>query len=160
MIGRRGHDLEIDQHGQTRRGIRAIAAAEAKHQAGAPDAAATLLAMTETGPQDEPTRARLSLLRGRMAFRAGMSGESLELLLDAADRYERLDARLARETYLEALSAALLGHRHRVGTRRRGPVPRTAERGRHRRAAVPGGDRPPELGPGRRRTCPRAPALR
>ena len=33
------------------------------------------------------------------------------LLLDAADRYERLDARLARETYLEALSAALLGHR-------------------------------------------------
>ena len=67
--------------------------------------------MTETGPQDEPTRARLSLLRGRMAFRAGMSGESLELLLDAAARYERLDARLARETYLEALSAALLGHR-------------------------------------------------
>jgi DNA-binding CsgD family transcriptional regulator len=95
----------------TRRGIRAIAAAEAKHQAGAPDAAATLLAMTETGPQDEPTRARLSLLRGRMAFRAGMSGESLDLLLDAADRYERLDARLARETYLDALSAALLGHR-------------------------------------------------
>jgi hypothetical protein len=29
--------------------------------------------MMETGPQDEPTRARLSLLRGRMAFRAGMS---------------------------------------------------------------------------------------
>ena len=46
-----------------------------------------------------------------MAFRAGMSGESLELLLDAARRYERLDARLARDTYLEALSAALLGHR-------------------------------------------------
>ena len=67
--------------------------------------------MTQTGPQDEPTRARLSLLRGRMAFRAGMSGESLELLLDAAGRYERLDARLARETYLDALSAALLGHR-------------------------------------------------
>jgi DNA-binding CsgD family transcriptional regulator len=94
-----------------RRGSRAIAAAEAKHQAGAPDAAATLLAMTGTGPQDEPTRARLSLLRGRMAFRAGMSDESLELLLDAAARYQRLDARLARETYLEALSAALLGHR-------------------------------------------------
>ena len=95
----------------TRRGIRAIAAAEAKHQAGAPDAAATLLAMTENGPQDEPARARLGLLRGRMAFRAGMTGESLELLLDAAGRYQRLDARLARETYLEALTAALLGHR-------------------------------------------------
>jgi DNA-binding CsgD family transcriptional regulator len=90
---------------------RAIAAAEAKYQAGAPDAAATLLAMTETGPQDEQARAWLSLLRGRIAFRAGMSGESLALLLDAAGRYERLDARLAREAYLEALSAALLGHR-------------------------------------------------
>ena len=95
----------------TRRGIRAIAAAEAKHQVGASDAAATLLTMAETGPQDEPTRARLSLLRGQMAFRAGMTGESLPLLLDAARRYERLDARLARDTYLEALSAALLGHR-------------------------------------------------
>jgi hypothetical protein len=40
-----------------------------------------------------------------------MSGESLALLLDAAGRYERLDARLAREAYLEALSAALHGHR-------------------------------------------------
>jgi hypothetical protein len=95
----------------TRRGVRAIAAAEAKYQVGAPDAAATLLAMTETGPHDEQARARLSLLRGRMAFHAGMSGESLPLLLDAAGRYERLDARLAREAYLEALSAALLGHR-------------------------------------------------
>ncbi|HYY20212.1 MAG TPA: LuxR C-terminal-related transcriptional regulator, partial [Streptosporangiaceae bacterium] len=95
----------------SRRGTRAIAAAEAKHQAGAPDAAATLLATMETRPQDEPTRARLNLLRGRMAFRAGRSGESLELLLDAAGRYERIDARLARESYLEALSAALLGHR-------------------------------------------------
>ena len=95
----------------SRRGIRAIAAAEAKYQAGAPDVAATLLATMETSRQDEPTRARLSLLRGRMAFRAGMSGESLTLLLDAAGRYERLDARLARESYLEALSAAMLGHR-------------------------------------------------
>lgn len=94
-----------------RRGTRAVAAAEAKHQAGAPDAAATLLATTEIKPQDEPTRARLNLLRGRMAFRAGRSGESLPLLLDAARRYQGLDARLARESYLEALSAALLGHR-------------------------------------------------
>jgi DNA-binding CsgD family transcriptional regulator len=67
--------------------------------------------MAEAGRGDEPARARLSLIRGRMAFRGGMSGESLELLLEAAGRYERLDARLARETYLEALTAALLGHR-------------------------------------------------
>ena len=43
----------------------------------------------------------------RMAFRAGMSGQSVGLLLDAAVRYERLDPRPARESYLEALSAAL-----------------------------------------------------
>ena len=117
----------------TRRGSRAIAAAEAKHQVGAPDAAATLLAMTETGTPDEPTRARLSLLRGRMAFRAGLSGESLELLLDAAARYQRLDAPLARETYLEALSAALLGHRA-------GPVG-PLQVARAARDALPPGDR-------------------
>jgi DNA-binding CsgD family transcriptional regulator len=95
----------------SRRNIRAIAAAEAKYQAGAPDAAAALMAMTATVPQEEPVRARLSLLRGRMAFRAGLSGQSVGLLLDAAARYEHLDPRLARESYREALSAALLGHR-------------------------------------------------
>jgi DNA-binding CsgD family transcriptional regulator len=95
----------------TRQGTRLIAAAEAKHQAGAPDAALTLLAMTDTRTQDEQTRARLGPLRGRMAFHAGTCGQSLELLLDAAARFERLDARLAEETYLEALSAALRGHR-------------------------------------------------
>lgn len=95
----------------SRRGVRAITAAEAKYQAGALDAAEALLAMTGTGPQDEPVRARLSLLRGRMAFRAGLSRASLGLLLDAAARYEPLDPRPARESYLAALSAALLGHR-------------------------------------------------
>jgi DNA-binding CsgD family transcriptional regulator len=117
----------------TRQGNRLIAAAEAKHLAGAPDAALTLLAMTDTRMQDEPTRARLGLLRGRMAFRAGTSGQSLELLLDAAARYERLDARLAEETYLEALSAALRGHRAGLV----GPV----QVARAARSAMPPSDR-------------------
>jgi DNA-binding CsgD family transcriptional regulator len=101
----------------TRRAARAIAAAEAKHQAGAPDAAVELLAMAETGPLDELARARISLVRGQMAFSAGNSSDTLRLLLDAARRFEAHDARLAREIYLEALSAALLGHRSsQIGT--------------------------------------------
>jgi DNA-binding CsgD family transcriptional regulator len=93
------------------RAVRAIAAAEVKHRAGAPDAATEMLAMAEEGPLEEIARARISLVRGQMAFSAGNSGDTPRLLLDAARRFEALDARLARETYLEALSAALLGHR-------------------------------------------------
>ena len=87
-----------------RRADRAIAAAEAKHQAGAPDVAAELLVMAEAGPLEELARARISLLRGQMAFSAGNSSDTPRLLIDAARRFEALDARLARETYLEALS--------------------------------------------------------
>jgi DNA-binding CsgD family transcriptional regulator/tetratricopeptide (TPR) repeat protein len=93
-----------------RRVARALAAAEFKHQAGASDAAAKLLAIAEAGPLDERDRARVSLLRGRMSFSAGRGKETTMLLLDAAQRYEALDPRLAREAYLEALSAALRGH--------------------------------------------------
>ena len=73
--------------------------------------AAELLAMAEAGPLEELARARISLLRGQMAFSAGNSSDTPRLLIDAARRFEALDTRLARETYLEALSAALLGHR-------------------------------------------------
>jgi DNA-binding CsgD family transcriptional regulator len=94
-----------------KRAVRAVAAAESKHQLGAPDVAAQLLAIAEAGPLDESARARLSLVRGRMAFSAGRGGDTPALLFDAARRYEALDARLARDAYLEALSAALLVHR-------------------------------------------------
>ena len=95
----------------SRRAVRAVTAAESKHQVGAPDVAAQLLAIAEAGPLDESARARLGLVRGRMAFSAGRGGDTPALLLDAARRYEALDARLARDAYLEALSAALLVHR-------------------------------------------------
>jgi DNA-binding CsgD family transcriptional regulator len=122
-----------------RRAVRAIAAAEAKHRAGAPDAAAELLVMAETGPLDDLARARISLVRGRMAFSAGDSSGTPRMLLDAAKRFESLDARLARETYLEALSAALLGHRNtKVGTRE---IARAARDAR----AAPGDSRAPDL---------------
>ena len=93
-----------------RRVARALAAAEFKHQAGASDAAAKLLAIAEVRPLEERDHARVSLLRGRMAFSAGRGRETTMLLLDAARRYEALDPRLAREAYLEALYAALRGH--------------------------------------------------
>jgi DNA-binding CsgD family transcriptional regulator len=123
-----------------RRADRAIAAAEAKHQAGAPDVAAELLVMAEAGPLEELARARISLLRGQMAFSAGNSSDTPRLLIDAARRFEALDARLARETYLEALSAALLGHRtSQIGTLE------IARAARGATAAPPSDSRAPDL---------------
>ena len=51
-----------------RRAQRALAAAQAKHQAGALDAALALLATAEAGPLDELQRARVDLLRAQIAF--------------------------------------------------------------------------------------------
>ena len=123
-----------------RRADRAIAAAEAKHQAGAADVAAELLVMAEAGPLEELARARISLLRGQMAFSAGNSSDTPRLLIDAARRFEALDTRLARETYLEALSAALLGHRtSQIGTLE------IARAARGAAAAPPSDSRAPDL---------------
>ena len=123
-----------------RRADRAIAAAEAKHQAGAPDVAAELLVIAEAGPLEELARARISLLRGQMAFSAGNSSDTPRLLIDAARRFEALDARLARETYLEALSAALLGHRtSQIGTLE------IARAARGATAVLPSDSRAPDL---------------
>ena len=51
-----------------RRAERALAAAEAKFQAGAFDAALGLVAIAEPGPLDGLQRARMDLLRGQIAF--------------------------------------------------------------------------------------------
>jgi len=90
-----------------RRAERALAAATAKYQAGAFDAALRLLAAAEAGPLDELQRARSDLLRGQIAFASSRGSDAPPLLLKAARRFEPLDLRLARETYLQALSAAL-----------------------------------------------------
>jgi DNA-binding CsgD family transcriptional regulator len=89
------------------RAERALAAAHAKYQAGAFDAALGLLAAAEAGPLDELQRARSDLLRGQIAFASSRGRDAPPLLLKAARRFEPLDLRLARETYLQALSAAL-----------------------------------------------------
>jgi DNA-binding CsgD family transcriptional regulator len=90
-----------------RRADRALAAAQAKYGAGAPDAALELLATAQTGPLDELQRARVDLLHAHVAFAANRSSDAPLLLLKAARQLEPLDARLARETYLDAFSAAM-----------------------------------------------------
>jgi hypothetical protein len=93
--------------GPARRAERALAAAQAKYQAGAFDAALGLLAAAEAGPLDEPQCARADLLSGQITFASTQGSDAPALLLKAARRFEPLDPRLARETYLEALTAAL-----------------------------------------------------
>ena len=93
------------------RGRRALAAAQAKFDAAAPDAALELLAAAELAPLDELQRARLERLRAEIAFARTRGGDTPGLLLDAARRLEPLDAALARETHLEAIAAAMFAGR-------------------------------------------------
>ena len=90
-----------------RRAQRALLAAKSKHQAGANDAALRLLAVAQAGPLDELERARAQLLHAQITFATTRGRDAPRLLLEAARRLETLDPRLARETYLEALAAAL-----------------------------------------------------
>jgi DNA-binding CsgD family transcriptional regulator/tetratricopeptide (TPR) repeat protein len=90
-----------------RRAQRALAAAQFKHQAGALDAALGLLAMAQAGPLDELQRARADLLRAQIAFASSHGRDAPPLMLSAARQLEALDVGLARETYLEAFTAAL-----------------------------------------------------
>ncbi|GAB2961659.1 LuxR family transcriptional regulator [Streptomyces pseudoechinosporeus] len=94
-----------------RRGARALAAAQAKFEAAAPDVAYELLATAELGPLDELQRARLARLRAQIVFARSRGSDAPPLLLDAAKRLEPLDRGLARETYLEALGAAVFAGR-------------------------------------------------
>jgi DNA-binding CsgD family transcriptional regulator len=94
-----------------RRVDRALAAAEANLQAGEFDVARSLLSTAETGALDELQRGRVELLRGRIALFSTLGSDALPLLLTAAQHLERVDPRLARDTYLDAWGAALLAGR-------------------------------------------------
>ncbi|HEY2435759.1 MAG TPA: LuxR C-terminal-related transcriptional regulator, partial [Solirubrobacteraceae bacterium] len=100
----RAAELTLDP---ARRAGRALAAAQAKHQAGAPDAALALVGIAESGPLDELQRAQVDLLRAEIAFALSRGRDAPPLLLKAAKRLAPLDITLARDTYLEALSAAI-----------------------------------------------------
>src|SRR5215216_5382464 len=93
------------------RGRRALAAAQAKFDAAASDAALELLATAELAPLDELQRARLERLRAEVEFTRTRGSDAPALLLDAARRLEPLDAAMARETHLEAMAAAMFAGR-------------------------------------------------
>ena len=94
-----------------RRAQRLLAAAQAKRDAGALDAALQLLAVVEAGPLDERRDAEAKRLRGQIAFDQRRGAEAVRLLLIAATRLESIDGGLARESYLEALLAGMwVGH--------------------------------------------------
>lgn len=98
---------------------RAIAAAQASLQAGAPDRAVALLNLAEASPRNPSQRALVDLLRAQVSFMVTRGGDSVSLLLEAARQLEPVDPRLARETYLDALMAAMFAGHLGVGA---GPV--------------------------------------
>ncbi|HEV2260079.1 MAG TPA: LuxR C-terminal-related transcriptional regulator, partial [Streptosporangiaceae bacterium] len=99
-----------------RRAARALAAAQAKFEAAAPDTAEELLAVAELGSLDDLQRAQAARLRAQIVFRRSRGSDAAALFLEAARAFEGLDDGSARETYLEAFGAAMfagqLGGRH------------------------------------------------
>jgi DNA-binding CsgD family transcriptional regulator len=93
------------------RGRRALAAAQAKFDAAAAEAALDLLATAELAPLDEFQRAWLERLRAEITFARTRGSDAPAPLLDAALRLEPLDTAMARETHLEAITAAMFAGR-------------------------------------------------
>jgi AAA ATPase domain len=101
-------ELTVDP---ARRAGRALAAAEAKRLAGALEAAGALATMAERGPLDETQRAQLDVVRARISFASDRGSDAPLLMLKAARRLETRDVTQARETYLDAVTAALFAGR-------------------------------------------------
>jgi len=91
-----------------RRAQRLLAAARAKRDAGALDAALGLLVAVEAGPLGPLQAAELEHMRGQIALDQRRGSDAARLLFAAARRLEPLDAALAREAYLEALWEAAM----------------------------------------------------
>ena len=89
------------------RAARMLAAANAKRDAGALDAALGLLVRVEAGPQDAWQAAQVEYLRGEIAFDQLRVREAVQLLQSAAGRFESLCAESSREARLRALDAAM-----------------------------------------------------
>src|SRR5580700_1952249 len=93
------------------RAARALSAAEAKYAAGDFDRAQALLVRAELGPLGDLDEARVQRMRAQIAFALRRGADAPPLLLRAAQRLQPLDAELARQTYLEALVAAIYAGR-------------------------------------------------
>ena len=121
-----------------KRARRSLAAAEAKQVAGAPQAAATLLAAADDGPLDELESAMALRLKGQIALDLRRGGEAAPFMLDAAAPTRgHSSRRLARDTYLDAMRAAAsaVASAQRCSIRRPRPLAtRRRRRGRPRAA--------------------------
>ncbi|MFF4197887.1 AAA family ATPase [Nonomuraea sp. NPDC001831] len=89
------------------RGVRALAAAQAKLDAGALGAAEALLALAAIAPLEAAERARLERVRAHIAFARTRGSDTPILLSGAARQLEVVDPELARETHLEAMWALM-----------------------------------------------------
>jgi len=118
------------------RADRALAAAQARFDAGAPTLVPDLLAAAETTALDPAQRAHVERLRAQVAFAVNPGVEAGPLLLAAAARLEPLDAEAARHTYLTALAAAV-----QAGRSGGDAIARAARAAR----AVPAGQDPADL---------------
>ncbi|KJK52091.1 LuxR family transcriptional regulator [Lentzea aerocolonigenes] len=108
-----------------RRADRELAAARAKRDAGALDASLRLLSAVEAGPPDERRSAEIEHLRGHIAFDQRRVAEAAPLLFSAARRLTPFNRDLARETHLEALSAAIWAGSPLADAARTAPPART-----------------------------------
>jgi DNA-binding CsgD family transcriptional regulator len=87
------------------RSVRALAAAEARNQAGGYDRALELLAIAEAGPLDELQRAQAERVRGLVIYARSDGRDGLSHLLRAAKALAPLDEHLSRIALIEALHA-------------------------------------------------------
>jgi DNA-binding CsgD family transcriptional regulator len=100
---------------QSRRAERELGAAQAMLHAGDFESARRLLAAARARPLDEFGQARVELLLGRIAWAVDHGSAAPPRLLSAAKRLEPLDLTLARQTYLEAFTAAITADRLTTG---------------------------------------------
>jgi DNA-binding CsgD family transcriptional regulator len=118
------------------RARRLLAAARAKRDLGALDAAGQLLGAVEAGPVSRLQAAEVDHLRGQIAFDQRYVGDAVRLLGGAAKLLEPLDPALSRATHLETLGAAIWA----ADLDRPGALVETAEAAR----AAPSAPDPPE----------------
>ena len=120
------------------RADRRLAAAAARRDAGALEAALELLPAVVADDASEQRLAQVEHLRGQIAFDERRGTDAADLLLSAATQLQSLNPELARERYLEALSAAIW----QSGPDRRAGVDAAATAAR---AAPPAGEPPRAL---------------
>ncbi len=90
---------------------RVLAAAKAKLEVADSATALELVAAARLGPLDELQRARLERLRAQIAFTSRRGSDAPPLLLGAAKRLDPLNAAMACETYLDAITSAMFAGR-------------------------------------------------